>query len=329
MVVSVLAVTACASSPIASPPEAGAPCPAFVAEAFSPSDGPQTGDHLRYDYDIVLLDEDLRPGRLLTDDGRSYDPDFSPDGQQIAYSSGRGYALGDENSIELASVWMIGTDGVDDTQLTQGASDRSPRWSPDGRRLAFQRETGHGPLLMVLDVDSGELRELGQIGVYDLDWFSDGQLEGTTYDETTQASYLLRVDIATGRQERVELGVEDVRSVVLWSPDRTEFAYVDTVDYLNADYHPEDRPTIKIHTLATGAERTVPGSNTKVNDPLLWTAGDEILFRQNIAGEGYNLALSGHGGRDPERVVGVGQGRYGQLGEQVSDPVSDNPACGS
>lgn len=64
------------------------------------------------------------------------DPRVSPDGSQVAYVVSRVDLAG--NRYRFA-IWLVGTDGsTPPRQLTAGEhGDSSPRWSPDGTRLAF------------------------------------------------------------------------------------------------------------------------------------------------------------------------------------------------
>ena len=59
-------------------------------------------------------------------------PNWSRTTDRIAYSR--------TNGAEV-QIWVIGTDGSDPHAVTSAGSDISPRWSPDGMRIAFTRVT--------------------------------------------------------------------------------------------------------------------------------------------------------------------------------------------
>jgi dipeptidyl aminopeptidase/acylaminoacyl peptidase len=109
------------------------------------------------------------------------EPRLSPDGRHVAYVVNR--VDRDENAYR-AAVWRLPLDGSEEPrQLTSGErSDTSPRWSPDGRWLAFvsnrdgEEEKAHGELY-VLPADGGEPRRLthGDEGVESIAWSPDSR----------------------------------------------------------------------------------------------------------------------------------------------------------
>lgn len=62
------------------------------------------------------------------------DPRISPDGQWIAYVRVTVDRMG--NSYNR-TIWLIAAAGGEPIQLTRSGKDSSPRWSPDGKTLAF------------------------------------------------------------------------------------------------------------------------------------------------------------------------------------------------
>ncbi|MGD0579099.1 MAG: S9 family peptidase, partial [Bryobacteraceae bacterium] len=94
------------------------------------------------------------------------DPQISPDGGAIVYTRVSVNAKHDGYS---SALWLIPAAGPASgraaRQLTAGPHDTSPRWSPDGKRIAFLRstETPEKPPLgqiYVLPMDGGEARPL-------------------------------------------------------------------------------------------------------------------------------------------------------------------------
>jgi dipeptidyl aminopeptidase/acylaminoacyl peptidase len=63
------------------------------------------------------------------------DPDLSPDGRRVAFA----VSAADEKEDRLrSSIWVAAPDGSSRPRpFTEGPADKSPRWSPDGRWLAY------------------------------------------------------------------------------------------------------------------------------------------------------------------------------------------------
>src|SRR5204862_5757305 len=79
------------------------------------------------------------------DDWNDSDPQWSPDGQKIAFVSDRTGKAFDES--RNTDVWVIDAAGGPLTKISdRPEADSSPRWSPDGRTIVFigaVEERGH------------------------------------------------------------------------------------------------------------------------------------------------------------------------------------------
>jgi dipeptidyl aminopeptidase/acylaminoacyl peptidase len=106
------------------------------------------------------------------------DPQLSPDGEWVAYTVTVPDTAKDQDDSDL---WLAGWDGAQQIRLTRSPADEhAPRWSPDGRRLAFlsNRDDPHEvDQLWLLDRAGGEPERLTELpgGVTDLAWSPDGQ----------------------------------------------------------------------------------------------------------------------------------------------------------
>jgi dipeptidyl aminopeptidase/acylaminoacyl peptidase len=106
------------------------------------------------------------------------DPQISPDGSAVAFV--RVVVNRQEDSYD-SSVWVVPTSGGEPRPMTTGRRDTSPRWSPDGRRLAFLRPAEGSPRpgpaqVHVLSLDGGEARAVTSLadGVTTFSWAPDG-----------------------------------------------------------------------------------------------------------------------------------------------------------
>jgi dipeptidyl aminopeptidase/acylaminoacyl peptidase len=98
-------------------------------------------------------------------------PELSPDGQWIAYTVRTKILKEDKNEQRL---WMVPTQGGEELPLTaEGVSSSHPRWSPDGKYLAFlSARNGGKTQVWLLNRLGGEAVRLTDItqGVSDFEW---------------------------------------------------------------------------------------------------------------------------------------------------------------
>jgi len=106
------------------------------------------------------------------------DPQLSPDGTRILFvMDGPDWKA----NRRVGHIYRIGADGTGQVQLTFGErGESSPRWSPDGRRIAFLARRGDDSTnqIYVLEADGGEARRVTThpTAPSDLTWTSDSRL---------------------------------------------------------------------------------------------------------------------------------------------------------
>ena len=109
------------------------------------------------------------------------DPQCSPDGQWVAYTVTTTDVKEDKHDTD---VWMIGIDGKRDVRLTSSPeNETTPRWSPDGKYLAFLSSRpgkAKGNQVWLLDRQGGEATQFtdvkGRLQSYE--WSPDSQPPG-------------------------------------------------------------------------------------------------------------------------------------------------------
>lgn len=103
------------------------------------------------------------------------DPRLSPDGAQVAYVL---QWTNLEQNKYFANLHLVRTDGSGQRQLTRGDHrDTSPRWSPEGTRIAFLSDRSERSQIWCIPVDGGEaaaLTELEEGSIGELHWSPDG-----------------------------------------------------------------------------------------------------------------------------------------------------------
>ncbi|HEX2300649.1 MAG TPA: amidohydrolase family protein, partial [Pseudonocardiaceae bacterium] len=221
---------------------------------------------------LWLMEIGGRPQRIVADGYFASDPDFSPDGRSLVYSSDR---AGD------ADLWI--------RELATGAERRltalpgaqlTPRWSPDGGRIAYQ---DHDGATWILDIGSGSVTQITPTLFMPgrPTWSPDGNVVALAavkpyskrYREGT--SQILTVDLRTGALTYTEPMPH--RSVAtrgddgpVWSPDGRRLAFVvESVAWV-------------VRVDPTGKFLAEPTRVTdEVTDSLAWKGNDRLLYLNN------------------------------------------------
>jgi dipeptidyl aminopeptidase/acylaminoacyl peptidase len=102
------------------------------------------------------------------------DPQLSPDGKWVAYTVSTP-SLQDNRNV--ARIWVAERATGKTRQVTNGpGSDRQPRWSPDGKTLAFISTREGGAQVWLLPIAGGDARKVSSLaeGASDPLWLPDG-----------------------------------------------------------------------------------------------------------------------------------------------------------
>ena len=101
-------------------------------------------------------------------------PQPSPDGSQVVFTR-RVYDA--EANKNFTSLWIVPIDGGRPRRLTNAqAADTSPRWSPDGKSIAFISDRGGSSQVWSIDPSGGEARRVTDlpVDVDNVQWSHDG-----------------------------------------------------------------------------------------------------------------------------------------------------------
>lgn len=253
------------------------------------------------------------------------DPQISPDGTRIAFT--RVWIDAEADEYRSALMLLDGGGGAP-RPLTFGPHDSQPRWSPDGRTLAFVRaaEAKKPGQLHLLSMEGGEARPLPSLakGASSPAWSPDGR----------RLAFLSGTDPAldTEEAEKAKPRNEPARIVT-----RPEFR-LDDEGFLDLDH----RPQVWVVEVDGGPPRRLTRGIFAAEAPAWSPDGRRVLFLSDRRREPWNegeraevyavdagLAEATEGA-DLEVVAGSGQmlgaftqaadGRLAATGYQVTEP---------
>ncbi len=190
-------------------------------------------------FEIYVMDANGGNQRRLTNNPASdYAPSWSPDGKRIVFCSDRDGHV-DANGWPTSEIYVMNADGGNPQNLTENRNnDRSPSWSPDGKRIAFEadrnRERGdHNYEIYAMDADGGNPQNLTNNPEEDRSpsWSPDGKRivfsavrEGHFKNNLDTTSEIYVMDADGGNQQRLTENRNNDRSPS-WSPDGERIAF--------------------------------------------------------------------------------------------------------
>ena len=124
----------------------------------------------------------------------------SPDGNKVLYTV-REAVMTDDRSEYINQVWLCNTDGSNTIQLTKGDKNSSnPKWSPDGKWIAFTSSRESKNNLYILPVGGGESEKLTDVksSVGNYEWSHDGTMIAFTM-----------IDAAGDKEEKDKISKND------------------------------------------------------------------------------------------------------------------------
>jgi len=227
--------------------------------------------------------------------GIQMEPDFSPDGNQVAFVL-RGAAN--------CGIYTTMVGGEKSLRLTSDCDDSSPTWSPDGRRVGFYRYGG-GMAIYVVPAFGGSEHRLYKGPFHPwatgLDWSPDGNVlafSGGRADwNGTWISLLSLVDSTT--RQLTSPSDQEVDYSPAFSPDGSMVAFVRGI----LAGAVED---LYVVPAAGGVPRRLTFDKTWIKGSPTWTPdGRDIVFSSARGGLASLWRISASGGT-PRPVAGVG-----------------------
>jgi len=160
------------------------------------------------------------------------DPQINADGQWVAYTVSTSSLKDDENKTR---IWMAPTAGGDAIPLTlEEVSSEHPRWSPDGKYLAFLSKRDEGKTqVWLLNRQGGEAQRLTETiqDVKDFAWSPDSKRLVLMLQDPTPEDLDAAKEKATEKSEGKDIKDKKPKAQRPWVVDRYQFKE-DEIGYL-------------------------------------------------------------------------------------------------
>lgn len=216
-------------------------------------------------------------------------PTVHPDGSRAVVAVSHPHLDSDSN---VGQLWMVPIDGSGARRFTRGVNDFSPRFSPDGRVIAFLRATpGNPPQLHLLDSGGGEPMRITdqKLGVSEFSWSEDSTRIAFVARVPEPGRYGTVDDIGGGAEPgRHITGLRYKSNGLGYTNDRRSQLFLVKVPSLSLEPSYEPAP------LPDGSKPPV----SHVPDALQLTHGDYDVSSPRFLGERAAFVSARHESRD-------------------------------
>ena len=183
------------------------------------------------EYHVYVMNDDGRNiKKIISHQGPVGLSRWSPDGQQIAFMRDT-----DPSNRVTRNTFIMNADGTNVRQLTnyQG-NDEGLAFSPDGKKLLVSRRPDRGGEMRgihVIDIESGDIRQISNISMGDVDWSPDGKriifLNIVPFQWEEHNIWIMNAD-GTDARPWIPLNKKMVPYDPRWSPTGQHILYTET-----------------------------------------------------------------------------------------------------
>jgi len=218
--------------------------------------------------------EEIKVRGMIPEDYYSFlfasDPQISPNGQWVAFVVSK---VSEDRRSRESSIWLVPTSGTaEPIRFTHGPSDSSPRWSPDGKHIAFLSNRGKKTQVYLISSQGGEAFPLTEVeeGVSSFQWYPDGS----------------RMLLMLRTEEKMTKNPEGEKK-----EPRPDIQVIERARYKANGVHPyldEKRTHIFVFDIASKKiSQITKGEDWNDSDPVWSPDGKWIAFSSDRTGEEY------------------------------------------